>query len=74
MVFAIAFCALASMFPNRAVVFLFLALCFSESVLNGLFHAQPHSLVSIAQASSLLLSCIPHCSGTSVRLPIETAC
>jgi len=35
---AIAFCALASMFPNRAVVFLFFALCFSESVLNGLFH------------------------------------
>jgi Protein of unknown function with HXXEE motif len=38
MVFAIAFCGLASMFPNRAVVFLFFALCFSESVLNGLFH------------------------------------
>jgi Protein of unknown function with HXXEE motif len=38
MVFAIAFCGLASMFPNRAVVFLFFSLCFSESVLNGLFH------------------------------------
>jgi hypothetical protein len=38
MLFTIAFCALASMFPNRAVVFLFFALCFSESVLNGLFH------------------------------------
>ena len=38
MVFAIAFCALASIFPNRYVVFLFFALCLSESVLNGLFH------------------------------------
>jgi len=38
MVFAIAFCGLASMFPNRAAVFLFFALCFSKSVLNGLFH------------------------------------
>jgi hypothetical protein len=38
MVFTIAFCALASMFPNRAVVFFFFAVCFSESVLNGLFH------------------------------------
>jgi hypothetical protein len=38
MVFAIAFCGLASMFPNRAVVFLFFALCFSESVLNSMFH------------------------------------
>jgi hypothetical protein len=38
MAFAIAFCALASRFPNRAVVFLFFALCFSESVLNSLFH------------------------------------
>ena len=38
MVFAIAFCGLASMLPNRAVVFLFFALCFSESVLNGVFH------------------------------------
>jgi membrane protease YdiL (CAAX protease family) len=37
-VFAIAFCGLASMFPNRAVVFLFFALCFSESVLNSMFH------------------------------------
>jgi hypothetical protein len=37
-VFAIAFCALASIFPNRYVVFLFFALCLSESVLNGLFH------------------------------------
>ena len=36
--FAIAFCGLASMLLNRAVVFLFFALCFSESVLNGLFH------------------------------------
>ncbi|HYU45310.1 MAG TPA: HXXEE domain-containing protein [Terriglobales bacterium] len=38
MVFAIAFCALASIFPNRFVVFLFFALCLSESVLNSLFH------------------------------------
>ena len=38
MVFTIAFCALVSIFPNRSVVFLFFALCFSESVLNGLFH------------------------------------
>jgi hypothetical protein len=38
MVFAIVFCAVASIFPNRYVVFLFFALCLSESVLNGLFH------------------------------------
>ena len=38
MVFAVAFCGLASMFPNRAVAFVFFALCFSESVPNGLFH------------------------------------
>src|SRR6266849_1277685 len=38
MVFSIAFCALASIFPNRYVVFLFFALCLSESVLNSLFH------------------------------------
>jgi hypothetical protein len=38
LVFTIAFCALVSIFPNRSVVFLFFALCFSESVLNGLFH------------------------------------
>jgi Protein of unknown function with HXXEE motif len=38
MVFAVAFCALASIFPNGYVVFLFFALCLSESVLNGLFH------------------------------------
>lgn len=38
MVLAIAFCALASIFPNRYVVFLFFALCLSESVLNSLFH------------------------------------
>ena len=38
MVFAIAFCSLASIFPNRFVVFLFFALCLSESVLNSLFH------------------------------------
>ena len=38
MVFAIAFCALASIFPNRYIVFLFFALCLSESVLNSLFH------------------------------------
>jgi hypothetical protein len=38
MVFAIAFCALASIFPNRFVVFLLFALCLSESVLNSLFH------------------------------------
>jgi len=35
---SIAFCALASSFPNRYVVFLLFALCLSESVLNGLFH------------------------------------
>jgi hypothetical protein len=38
MLFAIAFCELASIFPNRYVVFLFFALCLSESVLNTLFH------------------------------------
>jgi len=38
MVFAIALCALASIFPNRYVVFLFFALCLSESALNSLFH------------------------------------
>jgi hypothetical protein len=38
MVSTIAFCALASIFPNRYVVFLLLALCLSESVLNSLFH------------------------------------
>jgi len=38
MVFAIAFCALASIFSNPHVVFFFFALCLSESVLNSLFH------------------------------------
>ena len=38
MVFTIAFCALASIFPNRYVAFLLFALCLSESVLNSLFH------------------------------------
>jgi Protein of unknown function with HXXEE motif len=36
--FAMAFCALASIFPNRFVVFFFFALCLSESALNTLFH------------------------------------
>jgi hypothetical protein len=75
MVFAIAFCAVASIIPNRDVVFLFFALCLSESVLNGLFHAGATAFSgSIARASSLLLSCIPHCFGTSAKLLIERAC
>jgi hypothetical protein len=47
MVFAVAFCGLASMFLNRAVVFLFFALCFSESVLNGLFHVGATALSGV---------------------------
>ena len=47
MVFAIAFCALASIFPNRYVVFLFFAFCLSESVLNGLFHAGATALSGV---------------------------
>ena len=47
MVFAVAFCGLASMFPNRAVVFLFFALCFSEIVLNGLFHVGATALSGV---------------------------
>lgn len=46
-VFVVAFCGLASMFPNRAVVFLFFALCFSESVLNGLFHVGATALSGV---------------------------
>jgi hypothetical protein len=47
MVFAIAFSGLASMFPNRVVVFLFFALCFSESLLNGLFHVGATALSGV---------------------------
>jgi len=47
MVFAIAFCTLASIFPNRYVVFLFFAFCLSESVLNGLFHAGAPALSGV---------------------------
>ena len=45
--FAVAFCGLASMFANRVVVFLFFALCFSESVLNGLFHVGATALSGV---------------------------
>ena len=47
MVFAIAFCALTSIFPNRYVVFLYFALCLSESVLNGLFHVGATALSGV---------------------------
>ena len=47
MVFALAFCGLASVFPNRAVASLFFALCFSESVLNGLFHVGATALSGV---------------------------
>jgi hypothetical protein len=75
MVFAIAFCALASLFPNRFVVFLFFALCLSESVLNSYStSAQPRSLVFIVRASSQLCLCIRRFIGTSANTRIETAC
>jgi|SRR6516165_6135484 hypothetical protein len=38
MIYAVAFSALVSLFPNRHIVFLFFALCFSESIFNSLFH------------------------------------
>jgi len=37
-VFAVAFCGLASMFPNCAAAFVFFAVWFFENVPNGLFH------------------------------------
>jgi len=75
MVFAIAFCALASIFPNRYVVFLFFALCLSESVLNSLFHVGATAFSGVyCPVSSRLWSCIPHCFGTSANLLIERAC
>jgi hypothetical protein len=45
--FAIAFCALTSIFPHRYVVFLFFALCLSECVLNGLFHVGATALSGV---------------------------
>ena len=39
MVYAVAFSALVSAFPNRHIVFSFFALCFSESIFNSLFHS-----------------------------------
>lgn len=39
MVYAIAFSALVSLFPNRYIVFSFFALCFVESIFDSLFHA-----------------------------------
>ncbi len=76
MVFAVAFCGLASMFPNRAVVFLFFALCFSESVLNGLFHVGATALSGVycpdlITALVLYPPCFGSQSGCLSRGPVD---
>ena len=39
MIYAVAFSAIVSVFPNRDIVFVFFALCLSESIFNSFFHS-----------------------------------